>query len=362
MVVDAAIDRITTLDATVTSARLGGSFQTGQMRLIPAVRWERTAPDSAASFSRTSWGLNTIVLPVRRLGSFAGSITARAGIEFETPARARGANGFLSKSLSRFIRLELGGSWLSGQRASLLAFFAADLPQARAYTTLERTPAGGTSASQFVQGSVLYDAAWQRVVLNAGPSAQQSGVSGRVYLDRNQNGRYDESEYVLPDVEVTVGLFSQRTDQRGEYRIWPIPAYDPVVAAVDTATLASPLWLPAFGGIELRPVPNRFTKLNIAVLSGGVIEGRLVRASPDGDIPIAGADLILRHRATGRERRITTFRDGSFYALSIRPGEWDVAVDPELLTRMRRQADPLQFTIPQLVEGATISGLLLRIR
>jgi hypothetical protein len=159
-----------------------------------------------------------------------------------------------------------------------------------------------------------------------------------------------------------VGLFSQRTDRRGEYRIWPLPAYDPVVAAVDTATLASPLWLPAYSGIELTPVPNRFSQLNIPVLSGGVVEGRMVMLAGNEEVPVPGADVILKHRATGRERRITTFRDGTFYALSIRPGEWEISADPAVLTRLGREAEPLTFTVPQLVEGATVSGLVLRLR
>lgn len=361
VVFDGSLDRFENAQNDVTSARLGGSIQTGQLRLIPSVRWARTTTGTTA-VHQTTWGLNTIMLPIPQLGSFLGGITGRAGVEFETPVEARTAHAFLSRPIAKVLRLELGGTWYNGTRPNLTAFFTADLPQARAYTTVQHSPTGRTSAVQYVQGSVLYDGSSERLVLNAGPSATQSGISGRVFLDRNQNGRYDASDYVLPDVEVTVGLFSQRTDRRGEYRIWPLQSYDPVVAAVDTATLASPLWLPAYSGIELTPVPNRFSQLNIPVLSGGVVEGRVVMLSGNEEVPVPGADVILKHRATGRERRITTFRDGTFYALSIRPGEWEISVDPAVLTRLGRQAEPLGFTVPQLVEGATVSGLVLRVR
>lgn len=359
IVLDASFDRIETTSFPTTSTRLGGSLQLGQVRMIPSVRWTRSGTAEGPD-TRTTWGVNTILLPLPQLGSFLGAVSARGGVEFDG-GDARSAHAFLSRPVARYLRLELGSAWTTGTNPTLLAFFTADLPQARAYSTVQQH-SGHLAATQYLQGSLLYDGTTRRMALHAGPAAQQSGISGRVFLDRNQNGRYDGNDYVLPDVEVTVGLFSQRTNRRGEYRIWPLAAYDPVVAAVDTATLASPLWLPSWSGIELVPVPNRFSELNIPVLSGAVVEGRVVQGSGALERPVPGADLILRHRATGRERRITTFTDGTFYALSIRPGEWEVAVDPAVLTRLGRESDPVRFTVPQLVEGATVTGLVLRIR
>jgi hypothetical protein len=124
---------------------------------------------------------------------------------------------------------------------------------------------------------LLYDDAAARSRSTRG---RQSSGQGQRHglLDGNGNGKRDEGEYVLPDVQVTVGLYGQRTDARGQFRLWPLSAFDPVVAAVDTTSLPSPLWLPAFSGIELNPLPNRFTTLDIPVLPGGLIEGRVMRS------------------------------------------------------------------------------------
>lgn len=362
MVFDAGLDRIETQAETITSVRIGGSFQPGQIRFVPVLRWERSEAAGAGAATTTTWGLNTVILPLRGLGRLASTMTARSSLEFDTPLRTRSASAFVSRPLGRFVKLEVGGSWFRGQRASLSAFLAADLPQGRAYTTVDRTSAGDLRATQFVQGSVLYDASRREVALHAGPSSQQGGVSGRVFLDRNENGSLDPGEFVLPGVQVSVGIFSQMTDSAGGYRIWPIPPYDPVLASIDTVSLASPLWLPAFGGIQLEPRPNRFTTLNIPILSGGVVEGRVVRATPDGDAPVPGATLVFRHLETGRERRVTTFTDGSFYVLSVRPGTWDASVEPSLAARLGQRAEPLRFRIPQLMEGASLEGLVLRLR
>jgi len=362
VVLDASLDRIESETETFTTARLGASIQPGQARFIPSIRWEKSAPIGGGAATRqTLFGLNTIILPMRDLGTLLGSVTARTGIEFTTPLEARSAFGFLSRPLSRYVRLEAGGTWFTGSKTTLSAFLAADLPQVRAYTTLEHPPSGGVVATQFVQGSLLYDGSARSLAFNAGPSVEQGGVSGTVFLDRNDNGRRDDGEYVLPDVQVTVGLYAQKTNARGQFRLWPLSAHDPVVAAVDTTSLSSPLWLPSYSGIQIDPLPNRFTTLDIPVLAGGVIEGRVLRGATGQD-GMAGVTLVMRHQATGKERRVTTFTDGSFYVLSLRPGEWMITVDPGTLASLGLSAAPVRVVIPNLVEGASISGLEVRVR
>ncbi|MEK6597111.1 MAG: hypothetical protein AABY91_02170, partial [Gemmatimonadota bacterium] len=135
-------------------------------------------------------------------------------------------------------------------------FLAADLPGVRAYTTVQRSPSDQWLGTQQVQGSLLYDGPHRKIAFNAGPSIQQSGVSGRVFLDLDDNGRMDRGEPVLPNVDVTVGIYSKRSNAKGEYRLWQLPAFDPVTATVDTTTLGSPLWVPAYSAIRIEPLPN----------------------------------------------------------------------------------------------------------
>ena len=363
VVFDASLDRIESENDNFTSARLGASIQPGQARFIPSIRWEKTTPKGGGTGThQTLYGLNAIILPIRDLGSVFGQLSARGGVEFTGSFDARNASGYLSHPVGRWVRLEAGGSWFTGTKVTWSAFLAADLPSVRAYTTVERSPAGSYTASQYVTGSLLYDAGSRAVAFNAGPSVQQGGVSGTVFMDANANGRLDAGEYALPDVQVTVGLYSQKTNSHGQYRLWPLSAYDPVVAAVDTTTLASPLWIPAFSGIQLSPLPNRFTALDIPVLSGGIIEGRVTRSSTAGSEGMAGTTLVLRHLATGKVRRVTTFTDGGFYVMGLRPGEWVLQVDPELLSGLRATSEPVRIVVPAVVEGASISGIELRVR
>ena len=359
---DGSVDWIEAEAEQSTTARLGASIQPGQIRLLPSFRWRTTRPLDGPTTTKTTWGVNAVVLPLQRLGPVLGQVTLRGNIDLDTPFDPYAVSAYLSRPMGRYLRLELGGSWFRSERASLSAFFTANLPQARAYTTVERPPTGDLRATEFLQGSVLYDRAFQQVALSAGPAIQQGAVSGRVFMDMNEDGKYTDGEYVLPDVRVTVGITSQRTNQQGEFRVTQLPGYERLLAAVDTTTLASPLWLPAFGAIEFETQPNRFITLNIPVLSGGVIDGRLIRRAPEGTVPVPGATLILRHLKTGRTRTITTFSDGGFYALSIRPGEWEIQVDPAVVARFGTRADPVYFNIKQTLQGESLSGITLQIR
>ena len=138
------------------------------------------------------------------------------------------------------------------------------------------------------------------------------------------------------------------------------PDYSP---KVDRTTASHTiLFAPGDFYLELMPTPNRFTPLNIPVLPGAVIEGTVRRITDTDTVAVAGADVILRHLASGRSRRIRTFSDGSFYVMSIRPGEWTAEVDPEVLARLGRRSGPVGFTVGADEAGTSISGLELRIR
>jgi hypothetical protein len=227
------------------------------------------------------------------------------------------------------------------------------------------------------------------VDFSAVPSLQRGGVSGRVFLDLNGNGEYDPGEQQLPGVRVVVGPTFGLSDSAGAYRVWDLLPFEPTPVTVDSATLASPLWVPGFAGASVVPSPNRYRRLDIPVLPGGVVEGRvswvlgLPRLPADGrtarpmvdsvgqptdsmqlpavgsaeDRPGAGITLVLRHRASGEQRVVSTFTDGTFYLIGVRPGEWELSVDPKCLSVLGARAEPVRFTVRSDADGDTVSGL-----
>jgi hypothetical protein len=214
--------------------------------------------------------------------------------------------------------------------------------------------------SQFVQGSVLYDPARRQVAFAAGPSLERAGISGRVFLDANGDGKWQAGEQAIAGARVRAGFVTTLSDSSGRYRIWDLPAFEPVLVAVDTTTLDSPLWMPAYGSMSVETGPNRFRSVDIPIVPGGVIEGRVVRQTVDSTVAIPGARLLLRRLGSSQTVRLTTFSDGGFYLLGVRPGAYELSVDPAVLQRLGLSASPVEFTVASSADGDTVDGLELR--
>ena len=200
------------------------------------------------------------------------------------------------------------------------------------------------------------------MAFTSGPSVERAGLSGRIFLDANGDGRLTPGETLLSGVRLRAGYVTAVSDSAGRYRVWDLPSFEPVLVAVDSTTLASPLWIPTHGAVSVETGPNRFRELDLAILPGGVIEGKVVRESPTGPIPVPGARLLLRRRDSEEVRSLTSFSDGAFYLMGVKPGAYDLAVDTGDLERLGLTDTPLALTMPADPEGATLGGLEVRLR
>jgi hypothetical protein len=357
---EASLDRINTAAGGVTSGRLGSSFQLAEVRLIPAVRFQRQTGGLPGA-SQTFFSLNSFVLPHASLGRFLGSISARTTLEVERGVGMANAAMYLGFPLTRGLRSEAGLTWFRGMRgAGFSLLIAADLPGIRSYTTVSGGGGTQTMGSQYLSGSAIYDRPRGGVDFSGQSALQRGGVTGRVFLDSNGNGRRDPGEPLLPGVRVVVGQSFSVTDSSGGFRVWDLLPYEPTRVGLDSASLPSPLWVPAFAAVAVEPSPNRYRTLDIPVLPGGVIEGSVRRSRPADQGELGGGIVVvLRNRESGEQRALTTFSDGSFYAIGIRPGTWELAVDPDCLRVLHARAAPRTFTMAADPEGRTVSDLNL---
>jgi hypothetical protein len=359
---EASIDRITAANGNTTSGRLGVSLYTSRLRLAPALRFSRFTNLAGIGGTESFASLNVFSFPFPELGPVMGRVTGRAAWEIDTRGGTTTMAAYLSRQLGNAISLEAGAGWNRGIGTTISLFLSTQLPSLRATTSISAPLHGPAVASQFVQGSLLYDPAQRGLSFAGGPSLERAGVSGRVFLDENGNGKRDSKEQLLPGVRVRAGFTSAVSDSSGRYRVWDLPAFEPVLVTIDSTTLASPLWIPAYGSMSLETGPNRFRGLDIPVVPGGVIEGRLVRDTPDGRAPVAGVELRLKRVGSPEQRPLVTFSDGDFYLMGVKPGEYELSVDRDVLMRLGLTGDPLSFTMPASAEGATVDGLELRLK
>ena len=355
---DARIERVLTDAGHTLRTRLGASMQTSEIRLLPYVRTEQDV------MTRAFAGLNTFILPRPQWGRFLGQVLVRTTTEVERWAGGGGGlsawSAFVARPVARGVRLELGTTWRRGDAGSAYSLVLTSyLPAARAVTAVAAPPGGGpVTGTQFVQGSVLWDRAAGRLGVAPGPSLERSGLSGRVFLDENANGRRDVGERGLANVHVLVGSIGAHTDSAGGYRVWDLVPFEPIFVTLDSLSLDSPLLVPAFARASIVPGPNRFRTLDIPVVQAGVIEGRVTREGRG----VGGVTLVLTDRRTGARRTLVTFTDGAFYLLGVRPGDYELRVDERVLDALGANAAPLPFTLAPTPDGVGRSDLELRLK
>lgn len=346
---DGRLEYATTAAGSTLSSRTGVSVELAGIRAVPYVRLERVAVAGGSAATDGFLGVDAFAVPNANWGAVFRRLWFRASYETRGVSTPQRAAFTVARTLSPALRLETGVSWTRGSGgASWTLALSTALPQLRGYTQVTAPSTGPVAATQYVQGSVLYDDGGHSLSLEAGPSLQRGGLAGRVFLDGNGNGRMDPGEPGLHGVRVQVGNASDFSDSLGNYRVWDVVPFEPVLVTTDSLSFESPLWVPGFEAAVTYPVPNAVTRVDVPLQLGAVIEGTVERGPAHE--PVAGVPLILTDRRTGRQRTLSTFSDGTFYAMGITPGMWELAVAPATLQLLDATSEPLVFTV---LAGAT---------
>lgn len=352
---DGQIERINTGGGALTRTRLDASIQTEEIRLLPYVRTEAGGALQARQFA----GISTFVLPRPRWGPLLSQVLIRTTTEVERQSGLAGWSAFAARPVGKGIRLEVGASWLRGNpgltyTVTLTSYFQA----MRAVTSVLAAPGQPVSATQFLQGSVLWDGRTQRLGVAPGPSLERSGLSGHVFLDENANGVRDLGEPPVANARVFIGSLSARSDSTGAYHVWDLVPFEPVIVSLDSLSLESPLLVPLFARTSIVPGPNRFRSLDVPVVESGVIEGRVVRNGTG----VGGVTLDLVDRRSGTKRILVTFSDGAFYLMGVKPGDYDLTVEPQVLDALASDAESLRFTLGPTPSGIGRSDLVIQLK
>ena len=128
--------------------------------------------------------------------------------------------------------------------------------------------------------------------------------------------------------------------------------------AADLGALESPLLVPLFARTSIVPGPNRFRSLDIPVVEAGVIEGRVMRNGAG----VGGVTLRLTDRRNGLRRALVTFNDGAFYLMGVKPGDYELTVEEQVLDALAVDVEPVRFTLAPTPNGIGKSDLELRLK
>lgn len=329
------------VDADITRARLQVSVQAEGVRLYPYVRLEQVAPAQDDATTRQFVGLSAYASGRPAWGSALGSLLLRGDVEAGGGDGLQLAAASIARSFGPALRVEGGAGWRRGTPGTTFTLsLVSYLPTLQATTTAVAQTEGGGGVVQTVQGALIYDPGQRRVTANPNPGLQRSGVAGVVFVDDNANGIQDPGEPGVAGVRVIVGSFATLTDSAGRYHVWDVPAFEPVKVEVDTNTLDNPLYVPAFTSALLQPPPNAYRELNLPLVTGAVLEGRVTMDAG----PVSQMTLVLTNVGNGKSVSVATFADGTFYLMGVKPGRYTLAVDPRDLAARRLTGDPISIT------------------
>ncbi len=211
------------------------------------------------------------------------------------------------------------------------------------------------SLGTFLNFSLSVDPHSGYVYIDALPQADQGAASAFVFIDQNFNGEFDEGEKPLSGVGFIV---NQRelpwvSDKSGNAYIPHLVAYVPSDIGLSLRTIENPLLEAVKKGVRVVPRPGKTHRILFPVIPVGEVDGTLeVRGGRFQGLQKGIGVWIVDSETGNKKAEGETDSDGFFWIHSIRPGTYEVKVDPEFLKKSGYRSDPEKRILVISPEGS----------
>ncbi len=223
-----------------------------------------------------------------------------------------------------------------------------------------RSSGGITSFSETMRGSIALDRYNHELIYDNRQQVGRSGVSVRMYVDENDSGNFEKGERLIPGNAVRLlNSSSRQVTKSGVSRLTQLLPYRRYNFTVNEAYIRDPILVPKYREFSLITDPNRFKQLDVPFYITGIIGGQVIRRGAFGPEPIGGLRLFLKGTEIEVELTLHTFSDGSFYAMEIPPGEYEIEIDETQLLFLNATSTPAKyyFKVRSLAEGDFIENI-----
>lgn len=270
-------------------------------------------------------------------------------------------NMLLSQTLFKFGRLTLGydRDLVKGMGQMQIGFLY-DFTAVR--TSSQFNKRGNTySARQSFSGSLGFDPAGKILLPSNRDQVGRSGISVRMFIDQNNNEKYDKGEEIIPAKAVQLDRSANMLlGSDGILRMSQLQNYWTYKMTIDINALPDPTLAPKVTSFNLVAEPNRYKQIDIPLYRTGMIEGMAIIHKNGGQEGLGGLRIHLKK--SGEENvleTIRTFSDGGFYTYSLLPGKYTLEIDEAQLDFMQARIvqKVLEFEIKALAEGDYVEGL-----
>lgn len=182
--------------------------------------------------------------------------------------------------------------------------------------------------------SLARDPLRRNVYVDTPGRASSGTVALRAFHDLDGDGIFGPADAPLPDVDFAVQGEVATTDGQGFARLRGLGNGTRIAVQVDPSSLPDILMAPASRGIEIVPRAGRTHVTDFPIVSLNEVEGTVSFGNDADARGVSGLRLQLRGAAGGVDHAIRTERDGYYLFERVKPGRYDLVVDPEQAARL----------------------------
>jgi hypothetical protein len=194
-----------------------------------------------------------------------------------------------------------------------------------------------------VLGSVNYNMNDQQFSLLNKHQIDKSGAVIRLFVDENNNGVFDKTEYIIKEGKVDISVAELTYTKNGMIIAHELNPYTIYKIKIREESIKNPLLIPNKKEFSFETEPNTFREINIPFYEAGEVSGKVIKKLPKKEIPIAGLKIHIQNIITEETNTITTFSDGSFYYFGLLPGKYKLVLDKEQLTAINATLESNEF-------------------
>jgi hypothetical protein len=181
-----------------------------------------------------------------------------------------------------------------------------------------------------------YDPVRRKPWMSGEQLAENGQLVGRVFVDEDNDGTFDDGEPLVPDARLLAGgqRRSAPTGKDGRTLLTSLGGYRPIDIEVDPSSLGDPFLVPQPEGISVVPRPGSTIAHDFAVVSTGEVDGTVFRIIGEKAQPVSGAIVQL---LGDKDKVIRTERsayDGFYLFQFVPPGRYRIQVDQTQLREL----------------------------
>lgn len=174
------------------------------------------------------------------------------------------------------------------------------------------------------------------------PMADFGNVAAKVFLDANENGRFDPGEEPIENAGFRIngsGRGAIRTDANGEAVIPRLQPKAYADVALDPGTLADAQWQPSRPGMRMLPRSGKTQLIDFPVVLTAEIDGTIYLASDGTRRGIGNAKIELVDAKGKVIGETNSASDGYYIMPNVRPGTYHLRIASEQQTGLGLVAD-----------------------